>query len=423
MTMKAKILALMLLLLPVKIWAATYSVDQVPAVHLTDSTRFVSNPDGILSASAQAGIDDLLRRLMATTTAEVAAVVIDDIPADDDIDDFATALFRKWGLGKSDNENGLLLLVVKDRREVVIRTGYGLEGLLPDGVCGSIIRSEITPRFRQGDYDGGVAGAISAIASIIASPDARDEVLSHMANNAAARRTNGDNSDKFFSIYLTFSAIVTAGLLIWFIMTLIGNSRRYRYDSYRALDRLHVPALFCTFLCLGMPLVVLLPLLYARKRLRRGVHKCPNCDEKMNLVDEEHDNDYLTPAQNTEERINSIDYDVWLCPVCGTTEILPYVQRSTAFTECPRCHARACELVSDSVVRRPTTMSEGVGVRTYRCRHCHNQTQQQYNIAKLPPVIVVPGGGGHGGGFGGGGFGGGSFGGGSTGGGGARGGW
>lgn len=419
--MKNRILSLILMLLPLSLWAAVYSVEQVPNVHLADSTRFLSNPDGIISSAAQAAIDSRLQRLMATTTAEVAAVVVDDIPADADIDDFATDLFRKWGLGKRDNENGLLLLVAKDRRKVVIRTGYGLEGLLPDGVCGSIIRSEITPRFRQGDFDGGVASAVDAIATIIGSPEARDEVLSRYANNAGARH-HGDNSDRFFSIYLGFSAVVTVFLLLWFLGTLAGNSRRDRFGRYRALDRLYFPSLFCSFLCLGMPLVVLIPLLLMRKKLRRGVHKCPNCDARMNLVDEEHDNDYLTPAQDTEERINSIDYDVWLCPNCGTTEILPYVQRSTAFTECPRCHARACELVSDSVMRQPTAMSEGMGVRTYRCRHCHNQTRQTYNIAKLPPVIIVPGGSGRGGGFGGG-FGGGSFGGGSTGGGGASGGW
>lgn len=417
--MKARLISLFIFLLPVSIWAAVYDIDQVPNVHLADSTRFVTNPDGILSAEAQTAIDSRLQRLMAATTAEVVAVVIDDIPTDADIDDFATGLFRKWGLGKRDNENGLLLLVAKNRHEVVIRTGYGLEGLLPDGICGSIIRSEITPRFRRGDFDSGVTGAIDAIATIISSPDAREEVLSRYVNNAG---THSDDGDSLFTAFLTFAATISILLAIWLLITLARNSHRDRFDRYRSLDRLYIPTLFCTFLCLGMPLIVLIAIVILRRRLRRGVHKCPNCDTRMNLIDEEHDNDYLTPAQDTEERINSIDYDVWLCPNCGTTEILPYVQRSTSFTECPRCHARACELVSDSIVRKPTTIAEGMGVRTYRCRHCHNQIQQPYNIAKLPPVVVVPGGGGHGGGFGGG-FGGGSFGGGSTGGGGARGGW
>lgn len=411
--------ALLLALLPAAAAAAVYKVAEVPNVHLTDSTRFVTNPDGIISPQAQAAIDAALRSLMAGTTAEVAVVAVDDIDPDTEIDDFATDLFRRWGLGKKDNENGLLLLVAKDRRQVVIRTGYGLEGLLPDGVCGSIIRQEITPRFRAGDFDGGVAAAVGAITEIIGSPDAREEVLSRYANNADARDDSGDD---LFRFYLYAAAAITVVLFIALLGTLISNRGKDDYERYRALDRLYNPTLFCLFLCLGMPVIVLIPLMIARRRARRGPHICPNCSTRMNLVDEVHDNDYLTPTQDTEERINSIDYDVWLCPNCGTTEIIPYVQRSTSFTQCPYCHARACELVSDRVLRRPTAMTEGLGRRTYRCRHCHNENHSDYNIAKLPPVVIVPGGGGRGG-FGGGGFGGGSFGGGSTGGGGASGSW
>lgn len=413
-------LSTLLICLSITAFAGVYTVDEVPNVHLTDSTRFVTNPDGILSPSAQNAIDARLRSLMAGTTAEVVAVVVDDVDPDKDIDDFATELFRKWSLGKRDNENGLLLLVAKDRREVVIRTGYGLEGLLPDGVCGSIIRSEIIPRFRVDDYDGGVAGAIDAISTIIASPEARGEVLSKYANNEGAG--GGHEGDDLFRIYLIISAIISVGLLVALIATFFSSRGKDDYDRYRAYDRLYTPTLFCTFLCLGMPLIVLILLYLARKRARRGPHICPNCGTRMNLVDEEHDNDYLTPAQDTEERINSIDYDVWLCPNCGTTEILPYVQRGTAFTECPQCHSRACELVSDRIMRQPTVATPGVGVKTYRCRHCHKETYANYQIPKLPPVVIIPGGGGRGGGFGGG-FGGGSFGGGGTGGGGARGSW
>lgn len=399
--------------------ANVYTLAQVPNVHLQDSTRFLSNPDGIISADAQQRIDARLRSLMSGTTAEVVVVAVDDIDADSDIDDFATALFRQWGIGKKDNDNGLLMLIVKDRREVVIRTGYGLEGILPDGVCGSIIRSEITPRFRQGDFDGGVTGAVDAIARIITSPESRDEVLSRQANNAAGHGVDGS---ALFGYYLYGCVGLSVLMLAGLIVVHSSSSRRSRYDRYQILDRLYTPYLFLSFIGLGMPLIALVPLAVMRRKLRRGAYMCSNCGARMNLVDEVHDNDYLTPAQDTEERINSIDYDVWLCPDCGETEILPYVQRSSDYTECPRCHARACRMVSDRVMRRPTVSTEGIGVRTYQCAHCHHSYHQNYSIARLAPPVIIVGGGGHGGGRGGG-FGGGSFGGGFTGGGGARGGW
>ena len=114
---------------------------------------------------------------------------------------------------------------------------------------------------------------------------------------------------------------------------------------------------------------------------------CSNCGARMNLVDEVHDNDYLTPAQDTEERINSIDYDVWLCPDCGETEILPYVQRSSDYTECPRCHARACRMVSDRVMRRPTvsTAASGTHVASWNAEPGMNA----YSTATTPGVYII----------------------------------
>ena len=87
--------------------AATYSVESVPNVHLADSTRFVSNPDGILSPQAEAQANALLQKLMRETSAEVACVVVDDIT--DEPDDFATDLFRSWKIGKKDTYNGVLV--------------------------------------------------------------------------------------------------------------------------------------------------------------------------------------------------------------------------------------------------------------------------------------------------------------------------
>lgn len=142
----------------------------------------------------------------------------------------------------------------------------------------------------------------------------------------------------------------------------------------------------------------------------------------MKLIDEQRDNDFLTREQDIEERVGSVDYDVWLCPADGTTEILPYVQPASAFKECPVCHARTFHVVSDLITRQPTTTHTGLRVVTSRCVNCGFEDSEDHTIPKVvPPVVIVGGGGGRSGG--GGGFGGGSFGGGFTAGGGASGGW
>ena len=153
---------------------------------------------------------------------------------------------------------------------------------------------------------------------------------------------------------------------------------------------------------------------------------CPNCHHKMRRLDEQTDNQYLTPAQDAEERLNSVDYDVWLCDNCGEVDILPYVNRSVNYKVCQRCGARAAVLASERIVQKPTYRSDGIAIKDYVCRNCGHHNPEQHKIPKLPPEapIIIGGIGGAGRGFGGGGgFSGGSFGGGMTGGGGASGGW
>lgn len=396
--------------------ATTYSVKDIPNVHIADSTRFVSNPDGILSPQGEAAVNSALRKVHAQTSAEFVVVTVDEL--DSDIDEFATALFRDWGLGKKDTNNGLLLLISKDSREMVFRTGGGMEGLLPDGLLGSIIRKEIAPRFREGDFDGGVLAGVNKVNEILLDPEAREEIMSRYGND----ESDDNIGEDLFTFYLYLCAFMALISLLMLVKALIGSKGKDRYAKYQAVNKIYPGVLFMTFLGLGMPLIALLPLLFIRHKLRRGPHYCQKCGTAMQLIDEQHDNDFLSHAQDLEEQIGSIDYDVWVCPRDGETEIIPYVQRSSAYKECPVCHAHTYRVVSDRIVRRPTTTSEGIRRITSRCINCGHEGDETRMIPReTPKVVIVPGG--TGGGGGGGSFGGGSFGGGFTAGGGARGGW
>ncbi|MDE6514019.1 MAG: TPM domain-containing protein [Muribaculaceae bacterium] len=346
--------------------AATYSVDKVPNVHLADSTRFVSNPDGILSPEAEAQANALLRRLMRETSAEVACVVVDDI--DGEPDDFATDLFRRWGIGKKDNNNGVLVLIAKDRRRAVIRTGTGVEGLLPDGLCGSIIRANMIPNFRREDYDSGTLGALADIAGILSTPEARAEVMSKYANNAGSDDDfDGDAAFKAYLILCVFLTVAGLTLVVYKIIKTAGMPRQQKYVEFH---KIQLMLLIDSFVGLGMPLIAYLIVYFICKRLRRGKHLCATCGKPMKLIDEERDNDFLTREQDIEERVGSVDYDVWRCPADGTTEIIPYVQLDSAFAECPVCHARTFHVVSDRITRQPSTTHTGTRVVTRQCVSC-----------------------------------------------------
>ncbi len=400
--------------------AKTYRVEEIPNVHLSDRTRFLSNPDGIVSAGAQARADSVMSRLRQATTAEMAAVIVDDIEGGD-IDSYANELYNNWGLGKKDNNNGVLLLVAKDLRKAVIRTGPGVEGVLTDIACGRILRNEMFPAFKRNDYDGGVTAAVNAIAAKLGDPVATAEIKSSLedADNAPAKTSNP------LKAYLMISLAVTILMAAIVISKVLSLRKKTPYDKYSAFEQWKAPLLIISFAGLGIPLIVTIPLLLTMRYWRNRPRKCPNCGYKMVKIDEVHDNDFLTPAQDCEERIGSVDYDVWHCDHCGETDIFPFVNRSMPLVECDYCHARTARLSGDRVVLQPTTTRQGVGEKEFTCLNCHHVTRKKYNIAKLAPVVIVPMGGGRGnGGFGGGGGSiGGGFGGGFTGGGGASGGW
>lgn len=395
-----------------------YTVDEIPNVHLADKTKFVTNPDGIISTQAEARLNATIGDIWEKTSAEVVAVIVKTI-GEDEINDFATRLFEHWGIGKQDKSNGLLILVVEDQRKAVIRTGYGAEGLLPDIVCGRIIRQLMVPYFRNGDYDTGMLKATAYIHNVLTTPGAVEELKSKYANDRPIAIDNG----KMWQLYSTVAGWVASILLVYVLAVVISTRKKDPYERFYRLRRLLLPSLVLSFVTLGMGLPALAIAAIASKRCRNKRRTCPNCKAKMRKLSETEDNKYLTPAQDLEERLNSVDYDVWLCDKCGEVDVFPFINKRTPYQECPVCHTKAMMLVGDRLIQNPSPLREGKGVKTFRCRNCGNTVNLSYTVPKDEVPVIVPFIGGFGGGSGSGFGGGGSFGGGSTGGGGASGGW
>lgn len=402
--------------------ARDFKPSEVPNVQLADSNAYVSDPEGILEPATVGRLNELARNIRRTSTSEAYIAVIGSTGGMD-IDEFTTELFGELGIGKTDKDNGLLFVVARDDRRAAIRTGYGLEGVLPDVTCSRILRKKAFPKFRKGDFDGGILDAFGSLSEVLTDPANLEEIRSGIPDRRA-RGGDGVSGDDVFHVYLIAALMGALVMLVIFIATVYGARKKDDFGKYKVLERLRAPYLALTFLGLGMPLLASLPLVIYLRHLRDHKRFCPNCGARLVKIDEVHDNDYLTPAQDAEERISSVDYDVWRCPDCGYMEILPYVNKSAPFETCEACGARTAKYTGNQVLREPTTAHEGLGVRRFHCLHCGHDQEKMYNIAKLPPVVVVGGGGGRGsgGGFGGG-FGGGGFGGGLTGGGGASGGW
>ena len=123
--------------------------------------RVVDQAD-LLRPATEASLDARLAAFEDSTTVQIAVLTVRSLNGEV-LEPFATRVFRTWGLGQADADNGVLILVSEVDRQIRIEVGYGLEGSLTDARAGRIIRNEMTPRFRAGDFDGGVLAATDAV--------------------------------------------------------------------------------------------------------------------------------------------------------------------------------------------------------------------------------------------------------------------
>lgn len=129
-------------------------------------TGYVNDYTDTLSTSAMVDIEDILGRFDNEGRGEVAVVLIPTLHGDT-IENYSIALAREWGIGQKGNDNGVLLIVAKDDHELRIEVGYGFEGVLTDAKSSRIIRDVIVPRFKEENYDLGIADGVREILGAI----------------------------------------------------------------------------------------------------------------------------------------------------------------------------------------------------------------------------------------------------------------
>ncbi|OHA91294.1 MAG: hypothetical protein A2758_02415 [Candidatus Zambryskibacteria bacterium RIFCSPHIGHO2_01_FULL_49_18] len=127
-----------------------------PLGHVNDFANLFK-PETVSSLEAT------LSQFESETGHEIAIVTIESLPSDQTIETYAVELFEKWGIGKAKEDNGLLLLIARDDREMRIEVGYGLEPIITDIESSRIIRENLVPAFKNNDYDGGVIEAVNRI--------------------------------------------------------------------------------------------------------------------------------------------------------------------------------------------------------------------------------------------------------------------
>ncbi len=120
--------------------------------------RLVNDFAGMLSGSENQALEDKLVAYDDSTSTQITIVTINTLDGMDKAQ-YATELGEKWGIGRAKEDNGVLILVAKEERQIFIATGRGVEEYLPDAICKRIVENVIKPNFKAGDYYSGLNSA------------------------------------------------------------------------------------------------------------------------------------------------------------------------------------------------------------------------------------------------------------------------
>ena len=289
-------------------------LNSIPNPRTRDGTWVVDMP-GALRAETVARLNATIGDLERTNGAEMAVVVIRSLDGLS-VEEATVKLFELWGIGKKDKDNGLLLLWSTGDRRVRVEVGYGLEGALPDGKVGAILDTYVIPKFKAGDFDQGLIDGVDALVRV-----ARNDPI----ELASARTESYDPRPWGIGAILA-----SAGGAIAAAIGSITGFRRWR-----------------------------------RYRRRR----CPKCRTRMVCLDEKSDDALLAEGQQTEERVGSVDYDVWKCGACSHHFTLRYPKWLTGYAKCPQCRNRT-KSSTETIITRATTSSSGSARVVEQCAFC-----------------------------------------------------
>lgn len=121
---------------------------------------FVTDGAGVLSAATRAMLEERLRAFEAETSNQFLVWIAPRVPEGTTLEEFTVEAAQAWGAGQKQRKNGIVLFVFPEDRAARFEVGYGLEGAFPDALASRVLGEQAIPRFRSGDWNGGVAAAV-----------------------------------------------------------------------------------------------------------------------------------------------------------------------------------------------------------------------------------------------------------------------
>jgi uncharacterized protein len=185
------------------------------ALHFPELTGRIVDQANILPGATRSGLETKLTDLENKSGIQLVVATVASLE-ESDVETYANQLFRAWKLGERPKNNGVLLLVAPKERKVRIEVGYGLEGTLTDALSNVIITNQIVPKFKAGDFAGGIERGVDGIIAAL---------TSDTSDWQKKRQVRTDDQDTAFAALLPF-LIVGLFIFVFWMMHRHARGRR-----------------------------------------------------------------------------------------------------------------------------------------------------------------------------------------------------
>ena len=343
-TLVASSLCFAVLLFPLK--SEAFTVQELPNPRQVYG-GWVMDTAEILSDSTEAQLNQMIEQLEAKNGTELAVVTVPQTAPAVSPKEFTTELFNYWGIGKKEQDNGVLFLISVGERRVEIETGYGIEGILPDAQVGRIIDTKIKPRFKQGDFDGGTLAGTRALV-VALEGEGSFPIREKLPQN----------------LPLYWVLLAGGSLLVLVIGTKVYRSHK----------------------------VFLKPTGKSRFSHGNRIFFCANCHKRMKQVDKKVVQSVLKEPQKIAQKIGSVSFKGWECSTCSQQlaedgfHLVAYVSDSTRFRRCPTCDELTVRRTK-KILKRATQLSKGQRLIIDACNCCDYHQEKKEMIPCLPSPI------------------------------------
>ncbi|MGL5840024.1 MAG: TPM domain-containing protein [Sphingorhabdus sp.] len=180
----------------------------------------------IIPADTEATIDAKLRALSKDTGKTLIVATVPSLGGEE-IEEYAVKLFETWGIGDKEKDEGALILIAPNERRTRIEVGLGSEAVLPDALAGRIIAQQMIPRFKTGDYSGGIASATDAVIEQLRREPTDARAVAAAAERAAAQNRGRGGGDINFGM-IVFWLFIFLFFILPLIRSFTRGGRKYR---------------------------------------------------------------------------------------------------------------------------------------------------------------------------------------------------